>query len=62
MPGIEGNNLSVSEDLRDKRSSFKFIHTVEEFRLRQLIHGPTHVHGNTLDLILTSEPELLQSR
>ena len=60
MPGIEWNNLSVSEDLRDKRSSFKFILTVEEFCLMQFVHGPMHVHGNTLDLILTSEPELLE--
>ena len=60
MPGIEWNNLSVSEDLRDKRSSFKFSNIVEEFCLRQLVHGPTHVRGNTLDLILTSEHELLE--
>ena len=41
-------------------SSFKFVHTVEEFCLRQLVHGSTYVRGNTLDLIFTSEPELVE--
>ncbi|MCG8431742.1 MAG: hypothetical protein MJA29_11285, partial [Candidatus Omnitrophica bacterium] len=38
--------------------SHDFCSLTNDFLLSQLIHGATHKHGNTLDLILTDSPEI----
>ena len=35
----------------------QFLYFLEQHRLHQLISTPTHIHGNILDLVITSHPQ-----
>ena len=54
FPNIDWDTVSCNSDNAETR---EFCDVVNEFSLFQLVHCPTHKHGNTLDLILTNQPE-----
>lgn len=60
MPDIDWRNNVVRKNPRDKLIHLKFLNTTTEFNLQQLVMEPTHVLGNTLDLVLSSDPTSVQ--
>jgi len=55
LPGINWQNGVSDSKGRD------FLEATEEKFLEQLVEFPTHVKGNTLDLVLTNSPNLVDS-
>ena len=57
------NLPNVNWELGTSRTSTEqlFIDTYNDLSLNQLITGPTHIKGNTLDLILTDKPDHIHS-
>lgn len=60
MPDIDWNNSVLKQHPRDKQLNLSFLHTIAEFNLEQMVLEPTHVLGNTLDLVLCSNPDSIQ--
>ena len=56
LPDIDRNTLSGTSVISNQFCDFVF-----DTGLCQLINGPTHVHGNTLDLLLTNIEENIHS-
>ena len=54
LPDIIWSSLSCSSSNSNLFCDFIFQHN-----LSQLIESPTHIHGNTLDLVLKNDPELV---
>ena len=57
FPGIDWQELTVKPSTPDKRTQNEFINILLEHGLHQLILEPTHILGNTLDLICTDRPD-----
>ena len=54
LPDIDWSSLTA-----DTPPSRLFSNSLFSHNLVQLIHSPTHSHGNILDLIVTSHPEII---
>ena len=54
----EGISDSILGDFNLDPNSTTFINLLSTFKLSNIIHQPTHVNGNNLDLILTKEVNL----
>ena len=54
LPDIIWSSLSCSSSNFNLFCDFIFQHN-----LSQLIESPTHIQGNTFDLVLTNDPELV---
>ena len=54
LPDIDWSSLTA-----DTPPSRLFCNSLFSHNLVQLIHSPTHSHGNILDLIVTSHPEII---
>ena len=61
LPGIDWLNITIKPQSQDRVMSKKFTDLLAQHNLHQLITQPTHIHGNTLDLICTNQPEMIQS-
>jgi hypothetical protein len=59
LPGINWDKLQVKPCCQYKKLHQEFLDLLNENSLTQLITEPTHVHGNTLDLLCTNEPKLV---
>ena len=60
MPDIDWENSMVKEHPRDKHINLRFLNVIAEFHLEQLVMKLTHVLGNTLDLVLSTNPSSVQ--
>ena len=56
MPDINWESCSVVNSSQKKCAHQDFLNQLYEFSLTQLVRVPTHVHGNTLDLLCTNIP------
>ena len=59
MPDIDWSNVTVKEHSSQKHLHYSFLNSLDEFHLSQIITEPTHILGNVLDLVCTSNPENL---
>ena len=50
-------NMHVDVDVLSNSDSTKFRELLESFCLQQHVVGPTHIHGHTLDLIITRQSD-----
>ena len=46
-------DFNIHLDVLSNSDSTKFRDLLESFSLQQHVVGPTHIHGHTLDLIIT---------
>ena len=46
-------DFNIHVDVLSNGDSTKFRDLLESFSLQQHVVGPTHIHGHTLDLIIT---------
>ena len=53
------DEISWSENSSSNELQRDFIDTFDDLNFDQLIQGPTHIKGKTLDVLLTSCPELI---
>jgi len=56
LPGFDWTQKRLKNCCTHKQIHTEFLHILSEFMLEQLITDPTHVRGNTLDLICTNDP------
>ena len=56
LPGINWETLSGSNQYENR-----FLDLLYDIDLFQLVNEPTHIEGNTLDLIATSCPDITYS-
>lgn len=61
LPGIDWKTHSVKTGAQYKSIHHEFINTLHSNNLHQLIHEPTHVHGNILDLVCINDPTIIRS-
>ena len=59
FPELDWNCLSVRTCSRQKALHKSFLNCVFSHCLEQLVDGPTHILGNTLDLIFTNETSFI---
>ena len=50
-------DFNVHVDVPGDGDSIKLLDLLESFSLKQHVVGPTHVHGHTLDLVITRQPD-----
>ena len=57
-PGLDwtGPYPTLKQSAKNTQTLEIFLNTLNEYNLKQVIDEPTHVHGNTLDLLLTNNP------
>ncbi|CAC5422780.1 unnamed protein product [Mytilus coruscus] len=55
IPIVITGDLNFHLDDKNNSDACKFIETLEDHGLQQHINGPTHIHGHTLDVIITRE-------
>jgi len=60
LPDIDWRTNRLKPNAKHKQTHVDFLAILLENNLQQLVHEPTHVHGNTLDLICTNTPELFK--
>jgi hypothetical protein len=53
LPGINWDELRIEPGCRCRGVAESFLNLVSTHNLTQHVRGPTHIKGNTLDLILT---------
>ena len=46
-------DFNIHVDVPNDSDSSKFLDLLESFSLQQHVVGPTHIHGHTLDLVIT---------
>ena len=56
LPGIDWKHKLVKPECQHKHIHREFINILDEFMLSQMVLEPTHVKGNTLDLICINTP------
>jgi len=56
MPGIDWNGPRIKPLSHNKTFYLEFLSILAQYNLDQLTTGPTHIHGNTLDLICSNRP------
>ena len=56
LPGIEWTLKQIMNYCQHKQLHRQFLDILNNFMLDQLVTGPTHVLGNTLDIICTNSP------
>ena len=61
FPGIDWTACKVKSNTQYKAIHHQFIHMLNENNLYQVILEPTYIHGNTLDLICTNDPSIVNS-
>ena len=62
LPGIDWSTHDVAQDTQNKQQCQCLLDFVDDFYFTQLVHVPTRctpTTANTLDLILTTKPDLL---
>ena len=48
-------DLNFHLDDNDDHQARRFMNIVTELNFKQLVSGPTHIHGHTLDVVITRE-------
>ena len=61
LPGIDWNALEVKANTQYKDLHRQFLNTLGANNLNQVITKPTHVYGNTLDLVCTNKASAITS-
>ena len=56
LPDVDWESYSSSNNIEQL-----FLDSFSNFELDQFIRTPTHIKGNTLDLVLTDKPQLLSN-
>lgn len=56
LPGINWNLRQLKHDCQHKQIHSEFLDILNDFMLDQIITEPTHIMGNTLDLLCTNTP------
>ena len=56
-PLVIVGDFNIHVDVLSNSDSTKFRDLLESFCLQQHVVGPTHIHGHTLDLIITHESD-----
>ena len=51
-------DFNIHSEVNDSRLSNEFLDLLESFGFTQIVKSPTHVAGNTLDLIFTNETSI----
>ena len=59
MPGIDWNQMPPKHCTQDQSLQLEFLDVLAETNKHQLFTKPTHIHGNTQDLICTTSPETI---
>ena len=59
LPGIDWRTETVRPHTANKQLHYDFMMMMKLHGFSQLIQSPTHIHGNTLDLICSNRPELI---
>lgn len=60
IPGIDWHQKCSKPHTQERKLQLEFLNILSEANIHQLILEPTHIHGNTLDLICTSKPESIE--
>ena len=50
-------DFNIHVDVPNDSDSTKFLDLLESFSLQQHVVGPTHIHGHTLDLVITRQSD-----
>ena len=50
-------DFNIHVDVPNNSDSTKFLDILESFSLQQHVVGPTHIHGHTLDLVITRQSD-----
>ena len=61
FPGIDWNSQTVKPHTQGKKIHQQFLDTLSEHHLLQMVKEPTHILGNTLDLVCTTNPSSIRS-
>ena len=61
LPGIDWLQQTIKPHSQDRKLHRLFLDILAQQNLQQLVDKPTHIHGNTLDLICTNQPEMVHT-